>query len=107
MPLKTSRTNSYENASFIPFLLIPILIVSSLSPFLSEYFNIYAQEDKEASSLSIDCVKYDSKEKTITITCHSANLTDVYNQLRNPEILKKETSTPTGAVWLINAAIII
>jgi mannuronan 5-epimerase len=107
MPLKTSRTNSYENASFIPFLLIPILIVSSLSPFLSEYFNIYAQEDKEASFLSIDCVKYDSKEKTITITCHSANLTDVYNQLRNPEILKKETSTPTGAVWLLNAAIII
>ena len=107
MLLKTSRAISYENPSFILFLLIPILIVSSLLPFLSGYFNIYAQEDEEASSLSIDCVKYDSKEKTITITCHSANLTDVYNQLRNPEILKKETSTPTGAVWLLNAPIII
>ena len=107
MLLKTSRAISYENPSFILFLLIPILIASSLSPFLSGYFNIYAQEEKEASSLSIDCVKYDSKEKTITITCHSANLTDVYSQLRNPEILDKETSTPTGAVWLLNAAIII
>ena len=107
MLLKTSRAISYENPSFILFLLIPILIASSLSPFLSGYFNIYAQEEKEAPSLSIDCVKYDSKEKTITITCHSANLTDVYNQLRNPEILKKETSTPTEAVWLLNAAIII
>ena len=86
-----------------------ILIVSSLLPFLflSEYFNSYAQEDEEASSLSIDCVKYDSKEKTITITCHSVNLTDVYNQLRNPEILKKETSASTEIVWLLNAPIII
>ena len=107
MLLKTSRAISYENPSFILFLLISILIVSSLLPFHSGYFNIYAQEDEEESSLSIDCVKYDSIEKTITITCHSANLTDVYNQLRNPEILKKETSTPTEAVWLLNAAIII
>ena len=107
MLLKTSRVISYENPSFILFLLIPILIVSSLPPFLSGYFNIYAQEEKEASSLSIDCVKYDSKEKTITITCHSANLTDVYNQLRNPEILEKETSASTEVVWLLNAPIII
>jgi mannuronan 5-epimerase len=107
MLLKTCRAISYDNASFILFLLIPILIVFSLSPFLSGYFNIYAQEDEEASSLSIDCVKYDSIEKTITITCQSANLTDVYNQLRNPEILKKETSAPNGAVWLLNAAVII
>ncbi|CAN5191032.1 hypothetical protein BH18THE2_BH18THE2_10200 [soil metagenome] len=108
MLVKTSRVICYENASaFILFLLIPILIASPILLFLSEYSNIYAQEDKEASSLSIDCVKYDSIEKTITITCHSANLTDVYNQLRDPEILKKETSAPTGAVWLLNAAIII
>jgi mannuronan 5-epimerase len=107
MLLKTSRVINYENPSFILFLLISILIVSSLSPFLSGYFNIYAQENEEASSNSIDCVEYDSIEKTITITCHSANLTDVYNQLRNPEILKKETSAPTGAVWLLNAALII
>lgn len=107
MLLKTSRAISYENPSFILFLLISILIVSSLLPFHSGYFKIYAQEDEEESSLSIDCVKYDSIEKTITITCHSANLTDVYNELRNPEILKKETSTPTEAVWLLNAPIII
>ena len=104
---KTSRAISYKNPSFILFLLIPILIVSSLLPFLSGYFNIYAQEDEEASSLSTDCVKYDSIEKTITITCHSANLNDVYNELRNPEILRKETSAPTEAVWLLNAPIII
>ena len=107
MLLKTYRAISYKNASFILFLLMPILIVSSLSPFLSGSFNIFAQEDEEESSLSIDCVKYDPIEKTITITCHSANLSDVYSQLRNPEILDKETSTPTGAVWLLNAAIII
>jgi parallel beta-helix repeat protein len=47
---------------------------------------------------------YDSQEKVITITCKSATLTDINNQLNDSDVLHKET---TNGVWLLNAGIII
>jgi parallel beta-helix repeat protein len=40
----------------------------------------------------------------ITITCGQANLTDIDNEIRNPNILHKES---TDGVWLLNAGMII
>src|SRR5215216_2840544 len=58
------------------------------------------QQDMESDS----CVRYDSTENEIRINCESANLTDIYNQLQDPDLLHKET---TDGVWLLNAGIII
>jgi mannuronan 5-epimerase len=45
-------------------------------------------------------------EEEFTITCKSANLTDIDNQLKYPGILHKETAADDGrAVWLLNAGI--
>jgi mannuronan 5-epimerase len=49
------------------------------------------------------CVRYDDTKLMITVSCKTATLTDLYNQLKNPTILNKQ---PNG-VWLLNANITI
>src|SRR5215211_8388799 len=57
-----------------------------------------------SSTPSSSCITYNPEEKVITITCKSSTLTDINNQLKDPDILHKET---TNGVWLLNAGIII
>jgi poly(beta-D-mannuronate) C5 epimerase len=49
------------------------------------------------------CVKYDSPNREITITCESTNLSQVYDVLNDPGVLKKEDD----GVWLLNANLTI
>src|ERR1051326_3293061 len=51
------------------------------------------------------CISYDSVERLITVSCKSATLTDIYNQLNDPSILNKEQQQ--NGVWLLNANITI
>jgi parallel beta-helix repeat protein len=63
------------------------------------------QQPKTSSSPSIKlgppgkCVRYDESKLMIVVSCKTATLTDLYNQLKNPNILNKQ---PNG-VWLLNA----
>ena len=52
------------------------------------------------------CISYDSVRRMITVSCKSATLTDIYNQLNDPSILNKEQQQRNG-VWLLNANITI
>lgn len=90
--------------SFVLFL--PLITLSSM-------VSSYAQTENEnddfssatsSSSPSSSCITYNSEEKVITITCKSATLTDINNQLKDPDVLHKET---TDGVWLLNAGIAI
>src|SRR5215216_1993731 len=58
---------------------------------------------------SSSCIMYDSEERIITVNCKSANLTDIDNQLKDPGILHKETSTNDNddTIWLLNANIVV
>jgi mannuronan 5-epimerase len=49
------------------------------------------------------CVKYDSPNREITITCESTNLSQVHDVLNDPGVLKKEDN----GVWLLNANLTI
>ena len=49
------------------------------------------------------CVKYDDTKIMIIVSCQTATLTDLYNQINNLSILDKQ---PNG-VWLLNANITI
>src|SRR5690349_5460834 len=51
------------------------------------------------------CISYDSVRRMITVSCKSATLTDIYNQLNDPSILNKEQQR--NGVWLLNANITI
>src|SRR5215213_5223801 len=41
---------------------------------------------------SSSCITYDSSDNIIRITCNSASLTDIYNQLKDTNALNKENS---------------
>jgi len=47
------------------------------------------------------CVKYDNTKLMIIVSCKTATLTDLYNQLNNRTILDKQQ--PNSGVWLLNA----
>ena len=49
------------------------------------------------------CIRYNAIQLNIIVTCKSATLTDIYNQLKNPVVLTKQ---PNG-VWALNANITI
>src|SRR5690349_9906446 len=52
-----------------------------------------------ADALVEECISYDAKTKTVSITCGSADLSKVYDAIHNASVLKKEQ----GKVWLLNA----
>jgi hypothetical protein len=59
------------------------------------------QEVVESSNV---CITYDPNEKVIMITCKSANLTEINNQLKDPNVPNQETTDGCG-IWLLNAGI--
>src|SRR5215475_599661 len=75
--------------------LFSILILSSLV----QPIDISLGQTPQASR----CITYDPEEKLIRITCNSASMTDIDNQLKNPNILHKEA----GRVWVLNSGIVI
>lgn len=80
-----------------------VVILTLLSISVVSYSSSSAAQVPEPSSA---CITYDSRENIITITCKTANLTDIDNQLRDPNILHKETTDNRygRVIWLLNAA---
>jgi parallel beta-helix repeat protein len=64
---------------------------------------IYASSN-EITESSSSCITYDTEVNIITITCKHVDLTKIDNEIRNPDILHKES---TDGVWLLNAGIVI
>jgi len=81
-----------------------IFFLSFLSLALPIYFSSSSSNQIKESSSSGSCIMYDSEENTITVNCKSANLTDIDNQLKDPDILHRETY---DNVWLLNANIVV
>jgi hypothetical protein len=71
-------------------------------------FSLISSEASSFSSSST-CVTYIPSKKLITITCDTATLSDVYRQLRDDSVLKKEEEgkSASGATWLLNAKLLI
>jgi mannuronan 5-epimerase len=68
---------------------------------------LYAQTNNAAN-----CIKYDSLQKLIHISCKSIHLNDIYKSIKNTSILDIENSTgnaspSNGKVWILNAGIMI
>ena len=87
---------------------IILLWISPLLLSLLSELGIYlppTQATTEDTSEESSCIRYDSSERIISIGCEGANLTDVYNQLKDPNLLHKEVDS--DKVWLLNAGIVI
>ena len=71
---------------------------------------VLAQQQGGVSTTSTagnNCINYDSVRRLITVSCSSATLTDIYNQLHDPSVLNKEQQQRNGGVWLLNANLTI
>ena len=96
------------------FIIVATIISLPLSIFLTVERG-YAQPQTittvataTTSTTPSNCITYNSKERLITITCHSVRLTDIANKLKDSTILKKESSSGSvAAVWLLSAGIVI
>jgi len=51
-----------------------------------------------------NCINYNPSTRTITVSCSSARLIDIDNQIHDSNILSKQSSAGT---WLLNANIVI
>src|SRR5215210_7807083 len=80
-------------------MLIVAVLIIGLLPLVS-----YAQQNKD----STPCIIYDPSDRLITITCGSATLTDIDNQLKDANILHKENNeNDDDIVWLLNSGIVV
>src|SRR5689334_9296327 len=66
---------------FVPLLL---LLVSVLTNFMKDVYDAYSIPSPSS------CISYNPTIKLITVSCKSANLTDVYNQINDRTILSKQ-----------------
>jgi mannuronan 5-epimerase len=62
-------------------------------------FSLFAHSIQNAEQTPA-CITYHSSDRTIRISCNSANLTDISNAIKNSKILKKESS---NKIWLLKA----
>ena len=80
-------------------LLLPVLHGTPLSTHAQEQ-----QRQLQQGTESNSCITYDLTENAIRISCKHTSLTNIDNQIQNPDLLHKET---TNGVWLLNAGIVI
>jgi mannuronan 5-epimerase len=53
------------------------------------------------------CITFDSEENVITISCRFANLTDIYNHLKDLNVLYKDEGGNADGIWLLDAGITV
>jgi poly(beta-D-mannuronate) C5 epimerase len=99
------------SSSVIMLVIVVVIIIvpsiSALSALLLPPPFSYAQQHSVATDSAPSCITYDSTDNIITISCDSASLTDIDNQLNDDTILDKEQQLSDDGVWLLNADIII
>ncbi len=89
----------------VTMLVVVAIVVISISALLPLSYG--QQQNAVAIDSPAPCITYDSTDKIITITCDSARLTDIDNQIKDANILHKETTGSDHGVWLLNAGIVV
>ena len=94
-----------------------VVTVPSISEALVLPFSYAQQQEQNAVTNSAACISYDSTDNIITISCGSASLADIDNQIKDANVIHKEENSAVttihsgdhngGAVWLLNAGIVV
>jgi poly(beta-D-mannuronate) C5 epimerase len=66
-------------------------------------------QESNTGSSSPSCITYTPSTRTITVSCTSASMTEIYNKLQDNSILSKQSSPQGGSsnIWFLNANLII
>lgn len=98
--------NDRLNYAFIDYLYILVSLFLFTGILLLLLFITTFTINFVSASLPVSgCINYDSSQRTVIISCASANLSDVYNQLHDNNIIHKESSNDN--IWLLNAGLTI
>ena len=108
-------SNDIKKLHLFLFLLMTVISCQCLfilPIFEGTWLNIrsaYAQQEQQQTD-SGSCITYDSTENVIRIDCEHANLTGVYDQLQDQDLLHKEVGNGNGndnGVWVLNTGLVI
>jgi poly(beta-D-mannuronate) C5 epimerase len=92
-------------------LISPFIVIFTLSLFTaSAHATSSGSSPSEIGSPSLTdspsiCIRFDSEERTIIITCRSTNLTEIYNQLRDQDVIHRDSVVDKG--WVLNAGLTV
>jgi parallel beta-helix repeat protein len=87
------------------FLLLPLLLFSH-----GGFANLSSNTvEGTLDSEQNQCIDYDSTQKLIQIKCNSIHLTDIYNTLDDPTVLRteKDNGETDAKIWILSAGIVI
>jgi parallel beta-helix repeat protein len=90
----------------VTILVVVVVVLSILASLLPLSYG-QQQQNAATDSAAPSCITYDSANNIITVTCNSASLSDIDNQLNDDTIIHKEQQQSDNGVWLLNAGIII
>src|SRR3989442_8181394 len=62
------------------------------------------QSSQSMTTTTSGCINYDLSTKTITVSCNSARLSDVFNQIHDNSILAKQSQY---GIWFLSANLVI
>ncbi|MGC1134200.1 MAG: right-handed parallel beta-helix repeat-containing protein [Nitrososphaeraceae archaeon] len=79
--------------------------VNALTADLSSSSDTGDLSSLSSSDATSECVTFDSEERMITINCRTINLTQIDSQIKNPDVIRKDTNVDKG--WVLNAGITI
>ncbi len=96
--LLTNR--KFQNLIELKLLCLSVLIAMY---FLAALLFLLSSQGADAGP----CITYDPSTNFITVTCNSASLSDIDNQLNDNTILDKEEQQSNNGVWLLNAGIVV
>jgi mannuronan 5-epimerase len=92
-------------------LISPVIVIFTLSLYIaSAHATSSSSPSSETENLPLTdlpsvCSRFDSEERTIVITCRSTNLTEIYNQLRDQDVLHRDAVVDKG--WVLNAGLTV
>src|SRR5918996_1701792 len=104
----------YQAAAVSTFSVLVLLTMFLFLQFLSVGSSSLTPQTTDSSLAS--CISYDPEDNMITITCQSANLSDIHNILEDRNVLSKEDDVDTisdttdgdsDTVWQLNAGITV
>jgi len=66
-------------------------------------------KEGNTGSSSPSCITYTPSTRTITVSCTSVSMTEIYNKLQDNNVLSKQSSPQGGTsnIWFLNANLII
>ena len=108
----------YQAAAVSTFSVLVLLTMFLFLQFLSvgSFYVSSSLTPQTTDSSLASCISYDPEDNMITITCQSANLSDIHNILEDRNVLSKEDDVDTisdttdgdsDTVWQLNAGITV